>query len=155
MKNYLYKAILTPNEQDGYDVYIPDFDCKTQGSDLLDATYMAHDLLETQIVVALEAGKDVDTLGNFDGTCQDGEKTIDLFVRTQANVSLDDMMTVQEAADLLDVSRTRVYALINNGRISSIKSGNMRLVDANDVMELFNNPQGAGRPKEELVLCAR
>lgn len=152
MKNYLYKAVLTPNELGGFDVYIPDFDCRTQGDDLADAAYMAHDLLETQIVIALEAGKEVDTLGSFDGTCPDGSISLDLFVRTEENISLDETMTVQEAADLLDLSRARIYAMIEDGRISSIKSGNMRLVDANDVMNLFNNPRSAGRPKKELAL---
>lgn len=88
MKNYLYKAILTPNELNGYDVYIPDFDCMTQGKDLLDATYMAHDLLKTQIAIALEAGKEVDTLGSFNEACKDGEKVIDVFVRTEAGACL-------------------------------------------------------------------
>lgn len=61
---------------------------------------------------------------------------------------LDDSMTVEEAADVLDVSRARIYAMMNDGSIRSTKVGNMRMVSAADVADRFNNPHAAGRPRK-------
>lgn len=65
---------------------------------------------------------------------------------------LDDTMTVQEAADILGVNRTRIYAMMNDGRLGSQKVGGARLVNARDVMDTFNARQAdapkAGRPKK-------
>lgn len=44
MKN-AYPIILTPAEEGGYVVYVPDFDINTQGDDLADAMFMARDAI--------------------------------------------------------------------------------------------------------------
>lgn len=44
MKN-AYPIVLTPAEEGGYVVYIPDFDINTQGEDIADAMFMARDAI--------------------------------------------------------------------------------------------------------------
>ena len=55
-------------------------------------------------------------------------------------------MTVAEAADILNVSRARIYALVKEGAIRSEKAGSSRLLNAQDVMDRFNSPRNPGRP---------
>lgn len=49
MRN-VYPVILTPSEN-GYVVYVPDFDVNTEGSDLGEALYMARDVICTMGLV--------------------------------------------------------------------------------------------------------
>ena len=41
-----YPIVLTPAEEGGYIVYVPDFDVSTQGDDEAEAMYMARDVIE-------------------------------------------------------------------------------------------------------------
>lgn len=41
----VYPIVLTPAEEGGYIVYIPDFDIGTQGDDMADAMFMARDAI--------------------------------------------------------------------------------------------------------------
>ena len=58
-------------------------------------------------------------------------------------------MTVQEAADVLDVTCSRIHALIREGILRTEKIGSARLVSAADVKDYFNSPRLAGRPKKK------
>jgi predicted RNase H-like HicB family nuclease len=40
-----YPVVLTPAEEGGYIVYVPDFDIHTQGDDMADAMFMARDAI--------------------------------------------------------------------------------------------------------------
>lgn len=151
MDKYLYEAVFTPNELGGYDVRFPELDIITQGDDLSDAAFMAQDLLSLVISDALNEGKELATVGTFQNECPDGSLLMGIATYAEPDNILDDAMTIQEAADVLDVSRARIYALIKDGRIADKKVGNSRLVSAQDVMEIFNNPQSAGRPRKVVV----
>lgn len=144
---------MTPNEVGGYDVRIPDFGIVTQGDDLGDAAFAAQDALTLRISGMLESGEAVEAVGRMDNECPDGSMSMGIVAVAEPGTVLDDTMTVQEAADTLDVTRARIYAMIEDGSIRSRKEGNMRLVDASDVMERFNNPRGAGRPSKNAAMA--
>jgi len=56
-KKYAYPAIFE-KEETGYFVDFPDIDpCYTEGETLEEAVFMAHDVLESRIAVALERGE--------------------------------------------------------------------------------------------------
>lgn len=153
MERYLYEAVLLPNELGGYDARIPEFGLTTQGDDLGDAAFMAQDALALRISGLLKEGVDVAPVGRFDGDCPEDGMLLGLVVLAEAAAILDDAMTVQEAAETLDVSRSRIYAMIADGTLGSRKEGNMRLVSAQDVMKKFNSPRGAGRPRKEATMA--
>lgn len=152
MNRYLYEAVLTPNELGGYDARFPELDIITQGDDLADAAFMAQDLLALEISTLLKDGKQIPTVGTFTNKCPEGSILMGIATFAEANDVLDETMTVQEAAEILDVSRSRIYALIKDGRIQGKQVGNRRLVYARDVMDVFNNPQGVGRPRKKLQI---
>lgn len=53
-----YQIILTP-EENGYTVFVPDFDCGTQGTDLADAMYMARDVIGIMGITLQDIGKEI------------------------------------------------------------------------------------------------
>lgn len=60
MKNYIYDAILTPEEMGGYSVDVPALPgCFTCGDDYRDAVSMAADAMKTWLAVALADGRTV------------------------------------------------------------------------------------------------
>lgn len=53
-----YPIILSPDD-DGYEVYSPDFDIYTQGSNIAEAIYMARDAISLVGVTLQDQGKDL------------------------------------------------------------------------------------------------
>lgn len=147
METYIYEAVLTPNEAGGYDARFPELDITTQGCDMADATYMAQDALALHVSGLLTEGKSVGKVGKFGHQCPKGSTLMGIAAPVEQASPEAQFITAQEAADLLDVTRPRIYALIKEGILRSKKEGNTRLVCVADVMERFNNPQPAGRPK--------
>ena len=107
---------------------------------------MAQDALEMKISSLLSEGARVDAIGSFSHDCPEGGTLLGIAVNVDAGSAEVATMTVQEAADVLDVTRSRVYSMIRDGALRAEKVGNQRLVNAADVMERFNNPRSAGRP---------
>lgn len=147
MEKYLYEAILTPNELGGYDVVFPTLGIITQGDTVSDAAFMAQDLLATWIASLLKDGEEVAQVDTFGHDTPDGAISLGIVVCVDESSASDDYMTVQEAADVLDVSTPRIYAMVRDGVLSSEKVGTSRMISAADVMDYFNNPRSSGRPK--------
>lgn len=144
---YLYEAIATPSGDGRYDVRFPDFDIMTFGDDLYDAAYMAQDLLALHIRGMLEDGDGLPkpTMGH---DVPEGGYAVGIAV----DVSIDDpeleYMSVREAADILDVSNPRVYAMLRDGVLAGKKVGGAQLVSTQSVRDRFNSPRSAGRPRK-------
>lgn len=152
MNRYLYEARFTPNELGGYDVLFPEWGIATQGDSLGDAAAMAQDLLTTYITGMLDQGKTVAPVGTFTTECPAGTILMGIMALVDPEAPEEDTMTAQEAADLLGVSRSRVYAMVRDGVLRARKVGNLQMIFAADVIERYNNPRPAGRPKRERAL---
>ena len=60
MQEYAYEAVLTPSEEGGYDVIVPDLPgCFTCGDDYQDAIKMAADAIESYVSILVEDGRDI------------------------------------------------------------------------------------------------
>lgn len=138
MEKYFYEAVLYP-ANGKVEAAIPDLGIITFGDDLADAAFMAQDVMELNISTRLGKGEDVPKVGAFGHDCPDGGTLMGIAVYADAGSALVDTLTVQEAADILDVSRSRVYTMIKDGLLSAVKVGNQRLVSTADVMDRFNN----------------
>lgn len=62
-----------------------------------------------------------------------------------SDLSLNEM-TADEAADILDVSRSRIYAMVRDGILKARKAGNMLMISAGSVKDRFSAPRKADRP---------
>lgn len=152
MGKYFYEAVIYPSNGK-MEAQVPDFGLFTFGDDLTDAAFMAQDALELAISSRLARGEKVDEVGSFGHDCPEGGTLMGIAVYADAGSAEVGTMTVQEAADVLDVTRSRVYSMIRDGVLRAEKVGNQRLVNASDVMERFNNPRFAGRPRKESVMA--
>ena len=147
---FIYEAVIDDVGKDLLEIRFPDLDLITQGSDMADAAFMAQDILENHIVLALQKGATLPapTFGN--DVSENGYRMA-IVVDCDADTPQEETMTVGEAADVLDVSEARIRAMIRDGVLSSRKVGRVHMVDAESVMRRFNEPVHSGRPKRELV----
>lgn len=67
-----YRIILIPEDQ-GYTVFIPDFQSGTQGEDLADALYMARDAIGTLGITLQDMYREIPEPGSKEYTLQPGE----------------------------------------------------------------------------------
>ena len=151
MGRYFYEAILEPREK-GWEARVPSLGIVTQGEDVADAAYMAQDALALRISTLLAEGRDVPERGRFSGECPAGGMTVGILTLAEPGSIFDETMSVQEAADVLGVTRARIHALVAAGKLRSVKSGNARMISASDVIERFNTPHPAGRPARNTAL---
>lgn len=144
---YIYEAIVIP-EGSGYEARFPDLGIVTQGNDMQDVAFMAQDLLENYIVISLQKGVELPE-PSFEHECNGDEYRMAIVVECSKDTPQVETMTVNEAADVLDVTPTRIRAMIRDGILKSKKVGLIHMVDAQSVMDRFNQPVHAGRPKQE------
>lgn len=67
-----------------------------------------------------------------------------------ADLSLNEM-TADEAADILDVSRSRISAMVRDGILKARKAGSMLMISTESVKDRFNAPRKAGRPRKGAI----
>ena len=67
-----YRIILVPEDQ-GYTVFIPDFENGTQGKDLADALYMARDAIGSLGITMQDMGREIPEPGAAEYELQPGE----------------------------------------------------------------------------------
>lgn len=152
MERYIYEAVLTPVKGIGYEVEFPQLGLITQGKDLADAAYMAQDLLHVWVSGELEDGNDVPTLGTFCGKAPENSVVMAVMTMAGPGSANVDEMTADEAADILGVSRARVYAMARDGILESRKVGSSVMISTDSVRERFGNPGKPGRPKTEELM---
>lgn len=148
---YVYEAIIEPSGK-WLEVRFPDLGIITQGEDMQDAAFMAQDLLENHIVMALKKGRTLPA-PTFGNECAKDGYRMGIVVECDENTPQDETMTVNEAADILDVTPTRIRAMINSGILKSRKVGMVHMVDAQSVMDRYNEPAHAGRPRRESAMA--
>lgn len=148
---YLYEAIVEP-AGDFLEARFPDLGIITQGNDLQDVAFMAQDLLENHIVMALQQGVVLPS-PSFGHPCGARGYRLGVVVDCAADTPQDETMSVGEAAAILDVSEARVRAMVRDGILSSRKAGTVPMVDAQSVIRRFNEPAGPGRPRKDQAIA--
>lgn len=143
---FVYESIVS-REGCFLEARFPDLDIITQGDDETDVAYMAQDLLETWLVMALQGRRELPkaTFGHKTGP---DEYRMVVAVECGADTPQVETMTVNDAADILGVTPGRVRAMIRDGVLRAHKVGGVHAVETQSVMDRFNNPRYAGRPCE-------
>ena len=144
---YLYEAIASPSGDGRFDIRFPDLDIMTFGDDLYDAAYMAQDLLSVHLTALLRTNEALPT-STMGHEVPDGGYAIGIAVDCNKDAPEIEYMSVQEAADILDVSTPRIYAMLRDGILTGKKFGGAQVVSTQSVKDRFNNPRSAGRPKK-------
>lgn len=66
----------------------------------------------------------------------------------ESRVGNDEFISVSQAAEMLHISKPRIYAMVNNGVLVSRKIGHSVLVSKHSVQDRLSNPRHAGRPRK-------
>lgn len=145
---FLYEALFTPYDDGSYEVYYPDLDIYTQGDNLNDAAFMAYDALRENMIVTL-AQNETPEPSIFGHKTEPGQLAIGFMVDVDGTEPERYYMTVAEAADYLDVTPSRIHAMIKAGQLQSEKVGSARMVLTVSVRDAINNRRPAGRPPKQ------
>ena len=148
----IYEADIEPDEM-GYSATFPDIPgCTTQGDDLQDVCEMASDALSMMLVTMIEDGRPIPEPTY--GRDSDGSKRIIAFaVDLESDDGTLDLVTVNQAADMLGVTSQRIQALIKSGNLTSRKIGTSRMIEQRSVLDYRARRPGAGRPKKALAMA--
>lgn len=140
---YVYPAVLTENELDGYNVQFVDFENGyTCGDDIDDAVAMAAEVLWLLIDDYLQLDKPLPK----PTYPQDHEG---LLVAVSVDVDTErGMLTTRMAASMLGVSDARVRQMVGSGQLASKKQGRDNYVYLWSVKERLGNPPKPGRPRK-------
>jgi excisionase family DNA binding protein len=140
----VYEVVFTPNNVGGFDAFIPDLGCITQGDSLDDAMDAARDLIAVQVRTYIEEGKSLPQ-NHFGHSVPEEGYAIAIFQDVDEH---DPDMTVQEVAEVLDVAKSRVYALAREGVLESHKVGSAVMIVPSSVYAFDRSPRKAGRPRK-------
>ena len=152
MERYIYEAVFTPMAKGGYEVEFPELGIFTQGTNLADAAYMANDALTLELVDRIKAGENPALVGKFGADRPEGGAVMAVMAVPEAQDELQEM-TPQEAADLLGVSRPRIYAMAKSGILQARKIGGAVMITTDSVKARINAPGKVGRPAHKGVLA--
>lgn len=144
----MYETILSPNELGGFDVRIPDLDCMTQGDSLDDAVDAARDLIALMVASHMECNESLPKNHFGHDVPKDGY-AIAIFQEVDAPSDHD--LTVRETAEVLDVTKARVYAMVRDGVLVGCKIGSAVMVSARSVREYERKPRKPGRPRKTVM----
>ena len=140
---YMYPAIFTENELDGYSVQFVDFENGyTCGDDMEDAVAMAAEVLWLLIDDYLQLDKPLPK-PTYPIEHEGLLVALSVDVDTERGV-----LTTKMAAHLLGVSDARVRQMICSGQLAAKKQGRDNYVYLSSVKERLNNPPKPGRPRK-------
>ena len=135
-------------DDDGYFVYLFDFDRATQGDDMTDAVYMASDLLRFMIEEYILKGEALPS-ASFDHEPQRGGRIIAVSVDVDLKAS-EGLVTAKEAAQILGVSQARVSHMLRDGLLHGYRERGNTFITIESINACKENPRKAGRPKTSM-----
>lgn len=143
---YVYPAIFTENELEGYTVQFIDFrEGCTCGDDMEDAAAMAAEVLWLAIDDRLQLDEPLPK-PTYPKEHEGQLVAISVDVDTERG-----MLTTRKAAVLLGVSGARVRQMVCSGQLASKKIGRDNYVYLWSVRERQANPPKPGRPKKKAL----
>lgn len=148
MGKCLFQALLTPEEEGGYSVEIPDLPgCFTYGDDYMDATFMAADAAKTYVASLLAHGEKVPKPSSR--SYSDNCKCVYVFFETgESYIVHGPVVSAAEAARMLGVSAGRISRMLDAGLLDGYRSGRRTYVSKKSIEARKASPRPAGRPRK-------
>jgi excisionase family DNA binding protein len=145
---FIYEAIIEP-DQCGYYASIPELEAAyTDGSTLEEVAYMVVEMLELVLTSYLDDGLEIPE-PIFNHEHQEGD------ILMLVPIELDDKkmaamkyISLEDAAEDLDVSKSRVCNLIKAGKLKTIGEGTSRRVSLESINAYEASKRKAGRPRK-------
>ena len=120
MGKYIYQVLLTPEEDGGYSVEVPDLPgCFTYGDTYEEAALMAADAARTYVASLLKHGDEVPAPTVRDA----GGQTLMVFFEAEESYIVDgETVSAAKASRMLGVSAGRVTHMLDSGILDGFRS---------------------------------
>ncbi len=145
MEKFIYQIVLTPEEEGGYSVEVPDLPgCFTYGGTVEEAASMAADAAKTYVASLLVHGDRVPA-----ATVRETEG-ISLMVFFEVDPSYivsGETVSAAEAARMLGVSAGRVTHMLDSGILQGYRRGRRTYVSVDSIEDRIASNPGSGRPR--------
>ena len=151
MKRYVYEAILTPAEEGGYTVSVPDLPgCFTEGDDYAEAVEMAADAMKTYVALLLLNGTNPPKVEHYD--CPEGCILVAVSFETDEGYIVEgEVVSAAEASRRLGVTPGRVTHMLDAGVLDGYRKGRRTYITVASIKARLADKPGAGRPRREKV----
>ncbi len=148
MGKYLYQVVMTPEEEGGYSVDVPDLPgCYSCGDDFNDAAMMAADAAKTYVASLLAHGEEVPPATRRE--TPSGSNSIYVFFEADPSwVVTGEVISAAEAARQLGVTSGRVSQMISKGVLDGYRDGRRTYVSVASVEARKAEAPRAGRPRK-------
>ncbi len=149
MGKFIYKAVLTTEEDGGYSVEFPDLPgCFTCGDDYMETVAMAADAAKTYVASLLLHGEPIPEPGQNETPA--GCEGIFVFFEADASYIVEGpVISAAQAARELGVSPARVTHMIDAGILQGYRRGRRTYVSTRSVEDRRQNTRKAGRPRKD------
>ena len=153
MEKFAYQALLTPEDDGGYSVEIPDLPgCYSQGVDIKDAVEMAADAGKTYIASLMKDGERIP--GATVREVPEGDREAWVFFETDASYIVDGpVVSAAQAARDLGGSAGRVTHMLDSGLLDGYRSGRRTYVTEASIEARKAAPVGPGRPRKAAAVA--
>ncbi len=147
MRGYIFEAVLSPDEEGGYDVAVPDLPgCFTHGDNRMDALAMAADAMRTYVASLLLHEDSVPAPSHVE--CGEGEETVPVYFETdETYIVTGEVISAAEASRRLGVSAGRVTRMIDSGVLDGFRQGRRTYVTVQSVSRRLAEGARPGRPR--------
>lgn len=145
MEKFIYQIVLTPDDEGGYSVEVPDLPgCFTHGDTIEDAAAMGADAAKTYVasLMAHEEPIPAPTAREVDGTA------FMVFFEVDSSYIVEgETVSAAEAARMLGVSAGRVTHMLDAGILQGYRRGRRTHVTVDSIKQRLGSNPGAGRPR--------
>lgn len=145
MEKFIYQIVLTPDDEGGYSVEVPDLPgCFTYGDTVEDAAAMGADAAKTYVASLMAHGDPIPapTTREVEGTA------FMVFFEVDSSYIIEgETVSAAEAARMLGVSAGRVTHMLDAGILQGYRRGRRTYVAVDSIKQRQTNNPGAGRPK--------
>ena len=145
MYKFIYQIVLTPEEESGYSVEVPDLPgCFTYGETVEDAAAMAADAAKTYVASLMEHGETVPspTVREVEGCA-----FMVFFEVDSSYIVRGETVSAAEASRMLGVSAGRVTHMLDSGILQGYRRGRRTHVTVESIERRMASNPGSGRPR--------
>lgn len=151
MKTYVYQAVLTVDEEGGYDVEFPALPgCFTCGDTPQEAAEMAMDAASTYVAALLKDGLAVPD-PEWAEPCTGGTSMMVAFSTDEDYIVEGEVVSAAEASRRLGVSPGRVSHMLASGILDGYRKGRRTYVTVASIAKRLGSEHGAGRPRKAVA----
>lgn len=151
MKTYVYQAVLTPDEDGGYDVEFPSLPgCFTCGDTIAEAAEQSVDAASTYVAALVKDGLAVPE-PEFIEPADGGLSMMVAFSTDEGYIVEGETVSAAEAARRLSVSPGRITHMLDSGILTGYRKGRRTYVTVESIAARLTDTPHSGRPKRRAV----